>query len=384
MNMKRNQIVSCTTLLLCLLPSFMSLLAQRRDRLNASIGGGTFAAVSGSRDPRVDSFADEGALSASEPVTGLGFRFKPSAEQAAKLERLLEDQRNPSSPRYHAWLTPEEYADEFGLSRNDFARVSQWLESQGFRVEASARSRAFLHFSGTAGQVRDSFKTELHRLRANGKTHFANLAEAQVPASLQPLISSFDGLDDFSLVPPPRLKPHFAFDDGTHGLAPADLAAIYNIAPLLAKGYNGAGQKIAVIGASAIRLSDVQQFRDSFGLPPNDPQLILAPGVSDPGRTGFYEQALSDVEIAGSAAPMASILYVYASNPFRGVQYAIDQNLVLVTLNTDDFTSQVIKAFNEKIRPSLKDYLPKREELIGGAYGLFMSTVQMLAKTYGG
>src|SRR5262245_8112514 len=32
----------------------------------------------------------------------------------------------------------------------------------------------------------------------------------------------------------------------------------------------------------------------------------------------------------------------------------------------EDVTSQVIKAFDSKIKPSAKDYLPKREELISG------------------
>ena len=37
------------------------------------------------------------------------------AQQAA-LDRLLADQQTPSSPNYHKWLTPEQYADRFGLS----------------------------------------------------------------------------------------------------------------------------------------------------------------------------------------------------------------------------------------------------------------------------
>ena len=62
---------------------------------------------------------------------------------------------------------------------------------------------------------------------------------------------------------------------------------IYDIAPLYANGFNGTGQTIAIIGQTGINLSDVQLFRTRFGLPKNDPQLILAAvsrGPGDPRR----------------------------------------------------------------------------------------------------
>jgi subtilase family serine protease len=270
----------------------------------------------------------------------MGLRFKPSAEQAAKLERLLSDQQNPSSARYHAWLTPEEYADQFGLSDSDLAHVSQWLASQGFHVEATGHSRTWISFSGTAEQVLSTFKTEVHRFRANGQLHFANVAAAQIPAPLEPLVDNLDGLSDLGPAAT-ELKPRVASDEGNHGLAPNDLAAIYNTQPLLQKGFDGSGQKIAVIGASAINLSDIQRFRDRFGLPANDPQLILAPGAPDPGKTGFYHQAVSDVKIAGASAPKASIIYVYSGSPFRAAQYAIDQNLAPVITYTYDTCEKI-------------------------------------------
>jgi hypothetical protein len=327
----KHRILSSAALAACLLLALSPLPAQRHDRLAAPLGAGTFVALHGSRDPRIGSLPDEGALAPGEHIGGLGLRFKPTAEQSAKLEQLLEDQRNPLSPRYRAWLTPEEYAEQFGLSQSDLARVSQWLESQGFHVESTARSRAWIAFSGTAEQVRGAFKTELHRFRAHGQLHMANVTEAQVPAALEPLVYNVNGLSDLGADPPSRpVKPQLTFDDGSHGLSPGDLATIYNTRPLLDKGFDGSGQKIVVVGASAINLSDVQQFRDYFGLPANDPQLILPPGSPDPGKTGFYNEAVSNVEIAGATAPKASILYVYSRSPFPAAQYAVDQNLAPV------------------------------------------------------
>jgi hypothetical protein len=43
-----------------------------------------------------------------------------------------------------------------------------------------------------------------------------------------------------------------------------------------------------------------------------------------------------------------------------------------------DVTSQVIQAFDCTIRPSLKDYLPKREELISAAAKVFLESIRVL------
>ena len=45
---------------------------------------------------------------------------------------------------------------------------------------------------------------------------------------------------------------------------------------------------------------------------------------------------------------------------------------------TEDVTTQVIKAFDTSIKPKLKDYLPKREELISAATGVFIQAIKAL------
>jgi hypothetical protein len=43
-------------------------------------------------------------------------------------------------------------------------------------------------------------------------------------------------------------------------------------------------------------------------------------------------------------------------------------------------TSQIIKAFDQKIRPGLKEYLPKREELLNGAFEVFIEAMKFFAR----
>ena len=61
-----------------------------------------------------------------------------------------------------------------------------------------------------------------------------------------------------------------------------------------------------------------------------------------------------------------------------GDQYDTRFEHILRT-NSTDITAQVIKAFNQKIKPSLKDYLPKREELIQGAWQIFIESMKQLS-----
>ncbi len=46
----------------------------------------------------------------------------------------------------------------------------------------------------------------------------------------------------------------------------------------------------------------------------------------------------------------------------------------------EDVTSQILKAFDKTIKPSLKDYIPKREELIKAALAIFVESMKALAK----
>src|SRR4029453_783153 len=89
----------------------------------------------GSRNPRIDKLTSDGPVQARMRISAMPFRFRPTEAQSAELERLLEDQQNPNSPLYHAWLTPAEYGVRFGLSRDDFDKIADWVVSQGFQVD---------------------------------------------------------------------------------------------------------------------------------------------------------------------------------------------------------------------------------------------------------
>ncbi len=64
-------------------------------------------------------------------------------------------------------------------------------------------------------------------------------------------------------------------------------------------------------------------------------------------------------------------------NKTYGDQYETRFEHVLRTTTTD-VTSQVIKAYNQAVKPNIKDYMPKREELISAATKVFIEGMKAL------
>ena len=250
---------------------------------------------------------------------------------APGLEAFLAGQQNPSSADYHRWLTPEQFGDRFGLSTNDLAKVTVWLQSQGLTVNDVARGRHWITFSGSARAMANALHTEFHRFQVNGDSHFANVTDPSVPTALAGVVAGIEGLNDFDLKPASvqsALKPDF--NSGTsHFLAPDDFAAIYDVAPLYTAGIDGTGQKIVIVGRTDVSLNDIRAFRKRFNLPAKDPQLVLY--GPDPGtNANDLVEADLDLEWSGAIARNASIVYAYSKSVNLSAQYAIDQHLAPV------------------------------------------------------
>jgi uncharacterized protein (TIGR03437 family) len=275
---------------------------------------------------------DRGRVSPRLQLSYVTLTLAQSETQQASLDRLLTEQQTPDSPNYHRWITPEEYAQRFGASEADVNKVTAWLQGQGLTIAAVARGRNWIAVSGPAPQIESAFHTELHEYDVNGEAHFANATEPSVPAELGGIVHTIRGLHDFRPKPSRRvLRPAYTGSRGSHYLAPNDFATIYDVTPLYAASINGSGQKLVVAGQTQINLSDIEQFRNNFSLPANDPQTLLVPGTRDPGvSSDDVPEADLDLEWSGAVARNASIIYVYSFDVMTAVQYAVDQNLAPV------------------------------------------------------
>jgi len=311
--------------------------AAQSSRITRAVDNRQRTTLAGNIHPRASAANDRGRVAPSLEMPYITLTLAPSATQQADLEKLLAEQQTPGSPNFHRWLTPEEYGQRFGLSDADLNKITQWLQSQGLQIVAVARGRNSIAVSGTAAQVEAAFQTEIHSYLVDGETHFANASAPSVPAAFDSVVKGIRGLNDFRLKP--RIaarpaKPNYtnvtACD--THCIAPDDFATIYDVAPLYEAGINGTGQKIAIAGQIAVNLSDIEQFRGMFNLPPNNPQTLLVPGSRSPGSSNSGDLGESDLDLewSGAVARNATIIFVYSTDVMTSVQYAIDQALAPV------------------------------------------------------
>ena len=308
-------------------------LRAQENRITGPIDRSRTVLLKGIVHPSAQAQYDRGPVEPSFELAYVTLLLQPSPSQQTALQQLLAQQQDPSSPHYHQWLTPEQYAARFGLSPGDIAIVVSWLQSEGLKVNDVARGRHWIAFTGTAGLIDSAFHTAIHRYNVEGETHFAAALEPSVPAALAGVVSGFQGLDDFYPKPMhrsvPAGDPAYNSSSGAHYLAPDDFATIYDLNPLYNAGVDGTGQKIAIIGDSDVDLADIQNFRRRFNLPANDPQVVLY--GPDPGiDSGNLSEADLDLEWSGAVARNSTIVYVYARSVNTASQYAIDQNLAPV------------------------------------------------------
>jgi Pro-kumamolisin, activation domain/Bacterial Ig-like domain (group 3) len=323
--------------LLPLLASSLCFAAQP-DRITGAIDSNARVALAHSLHAEAQPQYDQGTVAPSYKLGYMTLVMAPSATQQKALNLLLTQQQDRTSPNYHKWMSPAQYADNFGLTQNDIQKLTAWLKSEGFVVQSVGGGRNTVVFSGTAGQVQSAFGTEIHNYRVNGKNHVANATPVMIPSVLNGVVASVMGLHNFFPHPTSRIggtghvrNPRVNYYDANfqaNFLAPGDIATNYDLTPLYSASIDGTGEKLAIIGQTDVYLSDINNFRSGFnlsqitGCTTNTSGVITACNSTnfqyvavgtDPGTTypcGDLGEADLDIEWSGAIAQNAQIIFV--------------------------------------------------------------------------
>jgi len=329
--------------------------------------------------PAHDAGALDGGVSLERMILVLG----ATAEQEHQARTLVDSQQTKGSPDFRRWITPEEFGRRFGPSDQEIQEVADWLQQQGFAVSGIARSKRWIEFSGTSAQVESAFQTEMRHYQVDGDVHTANATDISIPAALSPVVRGVVSLHDFyskpALIPSNRQatakfaggKPAMALEGGGDAISPPDFATIYNLNPL----YNGVspspkttpidgtGQTIAIIAEGMINtiantgFDDVAAFRQIFGLPANQPNVIVTgPGIA---LNRVDAEATLDVEWSGAVAPNATIDLVVSAG----------------TLTTDPVDLSAIYVIDNNLAPIMNLSFSECEQDFGSAGNAFWNTL---------
>jgi hypothetical protein len=357
------------------------------DRVNES----ALVTLRGNTHPLAQPQFDQGAAPPDLPMARMLLVLKRSDAQEVALQKLLDDQQDQNSPMYRQWLTPDQFGLQFGPTDQDVQEIVAWLRSHGFQIGAIGRGRSVIEFSGTATQVRQAFHTEIRKYTVNGENHWANADDPQIPAALAPVVAGVNSLHNFPKKPMYRLvgkvsrpvggaasldlgseftipSSQCSISGNCYFVGPYDFATIYNVLPLwnATTPIDGTGQSIAILGESNINIQDVRDFRNIFGLPANDPQIIL--NGPDPGLVpGLETEADLDVEWSGAVAKAATIKLVVTAP----------------TNSTDGVDLSAVYAVENSVGPIISESFGECELFLGTAGNSFQNGIRQQAAAQG-
>jgi subtilase family serine protease len=263
------------------------------------------------------------ALGDLEANTPLAMEIRFALRNTKALDKLLVDQQNPASPKYHKWLKTGEFQKSFGASDSQMSAVADWLTGEGFTV--TNRSAGSLQFNGAATQAERTFAVRIAKF-GNGSL-FANTSDPVIPAKFSGVIGSIRGMDNIVRAIPMTQRANSSFvPSATVGAAkafgPADFHTFYD--ETVAPGSDGTGDCIAVVGTSDFLDSTMAAFTTQFGLPPIDYRRELH--GDNPGINGAEAEAELDLQWSHSAAPGASIVFHLGSDLVADINGAVSDN----------------------------------------------------------
>lgn len=275
----------------------------------------------------------------------------------AAMEAQAAALANPASASYRHFLTPQQFAAQYGQSPAAIAAVRSYLESQGITVTQVHPNNLLITARATNAQLQAAFGTAIHSYLERGVRYQAPAAKPVLPAALQGVVASVAGMST-----KPLLRPNLAHIPSTgkagaeasYGkptlpnadtpatnepgwYTAADVAQQYNATPLYQRGIDGTGATIGIATLAGYDQADAYGYWAAMGLNV-DPNRITDVPVdggalpSDGPGTGGAGETTLDVQQSGGLAPGAKMRVYIAPNTESGFldmfAQAIDENLV--------------------------------------------------------
>ena len=122
-----------------------------------------FASVGIAQSVTSNALARPQVMGAADPSATAHFSVYLPLTHQAELEKLLNDQTDPSSPSFHKWLTPAQFKEQFGPKPATFAKVTRKLEAAGFTV--TAEHAQSVDVSGRVADVERLLSTQLQTVK---------------------------------------------------------------------------------------------------------------------------------------------------------------------------------------------------------------------------
>ena len=253
---------------------------------------------------------------------GLPLRNMPA------LTNLLHELYSPASTNFHKYLTPEQFAVQFGPTEQDYQALINFAERNRLEVVGRFGNRAILDVSGTVTDIEKAFQVTLgtYQHPTEQRQFYGPDIEPSVDASLSVLY--IVGLDNYVIPRPASVKstpfPKGSAPNVNNGSGQSGTYLGYDFRRAYAPGtlLTGAGQVVGLVELDGYTPSDIQMYENLGGLPQVPLLNVLLDGVANSAGPNNREVAL-DIEVVIAMAPGLSQVNVYEGNNHASVMNEI-------------------------------------------------------------
>ena len=244
------------------------------------------------------------------------------------LTNLLNAINTPGSARYHQYLSPAEFAEQFGPSPADYETLAGLLSTNGFRISGRHSNRVLLDVTASVADIERLFHITLltYQHPTENRTFFAPDREPLVDFS-NPQILDVSGLSDFYL-PHPLVHPQQLQAQPLAGSGPGGTYMGNDFRAAYATGVaaTGVGQVVGLLEFDGYYASDVTSYESQAGLPNVPLNNVLLDSFNGSPGSANIEVAL-DIDMAIAMAPGLSQVIIYEAGP-RGIPNDILSRMV--------------------------------------------------------
>jgi len=272
------------------------------------------------------------------------------------LTNLLQQLYDPASTNYHHYLTPEQFAEQFGPRAEDYQAVIAFAKASGFKITGTHPNRTLLDVQASVADIEKALHVRMNQYRHPTESRNFFAPDTEPVLNLAVPVLHIAGLDNFQIPHPlSHIKP-LNLGAGTSQLTGSGSDGTYignDFRAAYAPGVTltGAGQSIGILQFSeGFYQSDINAYEAMAGLPNVPVKTILIDGFD--GSPGYYNnEAAMDIELVISMAPGLDQVLVYEGKITDDIlnQMATDNSAKQLSASwlysIDPSTAQILQQF---------------------------------------
>ena len=286
------------------------------------------------------SFAQANITSSTQATTT--FEVALPLQNQSALPSFIASLSDRTSPNYHHYLTPAQFAAQFGPSTSAIDNATNYFRSFGMTVSYKTGDQALTVTANTAQLSSATHANYVSTVVPGGVT--SSVVAATTPSLPSSVASDVKALIGIYYVPAPfhsALAPVSPTPNTVSPIAntnsllntscsslysyltPNTLSTFYGIDPYYSAGLTGAGQTIGLIEYSTFLQSDVNAFDSCLGI---SPSLVTTTVGTGPTLINVIEPA-ADIENVNAILPKATVNVFQGGNWYDVLQAAVNSTV---------------------------------------------------------